>query len=214
MRVVSRIASRLVALTAVAFLAVAAQTARADIAVDFVSVTGSGPFTWTYDATLAPRSEVEAPPVLPRPANTLNFFTIYDFNGFTGVETHPMGWAFSSALVGLTPAGQAPADSPAVLNLTWSYVGPPTEIEGSLTTTTDLGLFTAESIYGNPTSVVTAAASERQIGAADTEALEVDANNSSLTLGPGTPEPMSLTLLCIGAPVLGAYVLRRRMARA
>src|SRR6266478_3015830 len=171
MRVVSRIASRLVTLTALAILAVAVQAARADIAVDFVSVTGSGPFTWTYDATLQPGSEVTVAPI-PAPANTSNFFTIYDFAGFTGVQTHPVGWAFSTALVGQTPAGTAPSDSPTVLNLTWTYVGPPAENEGSPTTATDLGLFTAGSVYGQITFISTAAATQKHPGG--NEALELE----------------------------------------
>src|SRR6266700_6148693 len=118
MRVVSRIASRLVTLTALAFLAVAVQAARADIAVDFVSVTGSGPFTWTYDATLQPGSEVTVAPI-PAPANTSNFFTIYDFAGFTGVQTHPAGWAFSRPPVARTQAVTAQSAPPTVLTLIW-----------------------------------------------------------------------------------------------
>jgi len=93
-------------------------------------------------------------------------------------------------------------------------VGPPAENEGSPTTATDLGLFTAGSIYGQITFISTAAATQKHPGGNEALELELDANNLSTTLGPAVPEPMSLTLLGIGAPLMGAYLLRRRMTRA
>ena len=55
---------------------------------------------------------------------------------------------------------------------------------------------------------------DRAIADGDTETAEPDANNISSVVGPAAPEPMTLTLLGIGAPLIGGYLLRRRMTRA
>src|SRR5437870_10784440 len=172
-----RLVRNLVTLTAVMALAVATQTARADIAVSFVSVTGSGPFTWTYSAALQPSSEVTSTPI-PNPDNTTNFFTIYDFQGFTGTHSEPAGWTFTTALVGPTPATTSPSDSATVPNLTWTYTAV-TENEGSPSAQTPLGTFSAGSIYGQIATLrlpYAAATQSAPTAGGDSETDEPDAN--------------------------------------
>jgi hypothetical protein len=68
---------------------------------------------------------------LDQRVTTGDFFTIYDFGSFTaGSNLQPLGWTFSSALTGITPALVLPTDNPALLNLTWTYTGT-TEINGA-----------------------------------------------------------------------------------
>ena len=98
--------------------------------VDFTGFNPSGGgFTWDYDATVTAAHEVQ----------TGDFFTIYDFGGFTGTTSEPAGWTFGSANSGVTPAFQTPADDPGLPNLTWTYAG--TTLFGFL------GTFSAESLY-------------------------------------------------------------------
>src|SRR5712691_2646935 len=97
-------------------LAMGGGAARADIIPSLVtgSPTGSGPYTYTYDANLTLQQRLVSG----------NFFTIYDFAGFTGTHSQPLNWMFSSALIGTTPSTVLPVDSGAQPNLTWTYTGP------------------------------------------------------------------------------------------
>ena len=47
-----------------------------------------------------------------------DYFTIYDFMGFTGIHTEPAGWTFISQIVGPTDDNLIRIDGPTV-NLTW-----------------------------------------------------------------------------------------------
>src|SRR5438552_2623385 len=47
----------------------------------------AGGFTWTYDAILHSEQKVQ----------TGDFFTIYDFFGYTGVHSEPAGWSLTAA---------------------------------------------------------------------------------------------------------------------
>src|SRR5262245_1628417 len=77
----------------------------------------AGGFTWSYDATHSNGQLRADDPAL---------ITIYDFKGYiAGTAFAPLGWSFSSAGLGVTPADLAPIetlfDDPAVPNLTWTY---------------------------------------------------------------------------------------------
>jgi hypothetical protein len=89
--------------------------AYADVIPTLSSIVPSGgDFTWNYSANVTVDQRVEHD----------DFFTIYDFGNFVaGSNTQPTGWMFSSALVGRTPALVLPHDDPAILNLTWTYIG-------------------------------------------------------------------------------------------
>jgi len=98
----------------VAFSAVTLAT-YADVIPSLSSITPSGSdFTWNYSANVTLNQRVEHD----------DFFTIYDFGNFVpGSNTQPVGWVFSSALLGRTPQFVLPHDDPGILNLTWTYIG-------------------------------------------------------------------------------------------
>src|SRR5437016_4627871 len=100
----------------------------------FVSVTGAGPFVWTYSVSEDAAGRVTSTNIVsgggPGPTTPTDtpegaiadYFTIYDFVGFTGAHTEPVGWGFESLLVGATNEALAPAavdDDPNIPNLTW-----------------------------------------------------------------------------------------------
>ena len=96
-------------------------------------ITGSGPYVWTYDLSLASDQNVNsgtAPTVNPVPRNILGaggFFTIYDFAGYvSGSCTGPTGWTCTAQDLGFTPSDVLPNDSAAIVNLTWAYTSGPT----------------------------------------------------------------------------------------
>jgi len=101
-------------LSLVAFSAMTFAT-YADVIPLLSSITPSGSdFTWNYSASVTVDQRVEHG----------DYFTIYDFGNFAlGSNTQPVGWVFSSALVGVTPPLVLPFDDPSILNLTWTYIG-------------------------------------------------------------------------------------------
>jgi len=105
--------------------------AYADVIPTLSSIIGSGgDFTWNYSANVTVDQRVEHG----------DFFTIYDFGTFvSGSNTQPTDWMFSSALLGRTPPLVSPHDDPAILNLTWTYIGK-TPIIGPA----DLGIFSVD----------------------------------------------------------------------
>src|SRR4051794_33533352 len=112
---------------------------RADIlpTLDALPSAVSGGYLWQYDAVLAKGQFLKSG----------DFFTIFDFNGYVpGSGTAPnANWAFISLPTGWLPSGLTGiTDSASIPNLTWEYIGSPTG-QGS----TDLGLFTAKSIFGD-----------------------------------------------------------------
>jgi hypothetical protein len=105
--------------------------AYADVIPTLSSVIPNGSdFTWNYSANVTVDQRVEHG----------DFFTIYDFGTFvSGSNTQPTDWMFSSALLGRTPPLVSPHDDPAILNLTWTYIGK-TPIIGPA----DLGIFSVD----------------------------------------------------------------------
>ena len=92
-------------------------TARADIIPTLSPVPPAaavGGFTWNYAANVTVDQMVQAG----------DFFTIYDFGAFTAASNlQPVGWTFSSSLLGTNPSLVIPADNASLLNLTWTYTG-------------------------------------------------------------------------------------------
>jgi len=177
--------------------------ARADIIpqLEFTSPSPvPGRFLWAYDATLTAQQFLKSG----------DFFTVYDFAGLIPLSnSQPVNWVFSSANLGLTPGGLTVVDSPALPNLTWMYTGPDTS-NGP----TDLGIFSAKSIYEAETLVSYGALGHKwDIGPngprLDHGTLTM---NKGTVIGPVVPEPCSMALLGLGAAPL--LRLRRRNRKA
>jgi len=100
-------------------LSLGAVSAKAGtIIVTFQGTAPSGPNTqFFYDAVLAQG-------VAPTQVQTGDFFTIYDFQGYTGSHAEPAGWTLTAQNVGVTPTGLLVPDAPTIVNLTWTYSGP------------------------------------------------------------------------------------------
>jgi hypothetical protein len=174
--------------------------AMANIIPTSVHISGTGPYTWTYDLQLSKDQNVNsgfAPTSNPVPHVNLNFagfLTVYDFAGYVGGScSGPAGWACTAQDLGFTPDDVLPTDNPNIVNITWAYTSGPTllgEPSGI-----DLGLFSAQSIYKNPTLVSYGSRGIANIG----PQVGTIADNVGNTQGPTpTPEPATLVLLGSG----------------
>jgi hypothetical protein len=182
----------------------AASSLQAAITVQFISITGAGPYTWTYQADLSadananpgpvPADSTPAGPTTPSGAYA-DYFTIYDFNGYTGVHSEPGGWTLKVNNVGSTPVDVLPLDSPGQTNLTWYRTG------ASIPGPAALGSFTAQSVYN--VIVRDSQASSSTIKGANTT--ESSVGGVSV---PNVPEPATMGLM--GSALLGLGLLARR----
>lgn len=139
--------------------------------------------------------------------HTGDYFTVYDFDGLQeGSNMQPEGFAFSSNLVGVTPAGTLPVDDPAISNVTWTYTGPDTVVGQ-----TGLGNFMVVSTYDTTTEGVFAAFSHREIdGQPNANITEADVPVPVATEVPQVPEPTSFALLGVGLSLAFMLSLYRR----
>jgi hypothetical protein len=179
-------------------LTVGAGGARADIVPKLVgspTVDGSN-FTWTYDAIL--RSDQYLVPG--------NFFTIYDFAGYTGVHSQPVGWSLFAENSSTPPPFTIPPDNAGIINLRWVWEGPGNIVPPTPGQDFDLGDFTADSTF-----------SQEGLTAFASAGVDSDTNtvigNAGWAVTPVVPEPCTMALLGLGGlPLLGG--LRRRSRKA
>jgi hypothetical protein len=183
---------------AIGLLAVGAGGARADIVPKLVgspTVDGSN-FTWTYDAIL--RSDQYLVPG--------NFFTIYDFAGYTGVHSQPVGWSLFAENSSTPPPFTIPPDNAGIINLRWVWNGPGDIVPPAAGQDVDLGDFTADSTF-----------SQKGLTAFASEGIDNSTNtvigNAGWAVTPVVPEPCTMALLGLGGlPLLGG--LRRRSRKS
>jgi hypothetical protein len=189
---------RLAVLLAAAGAALALPAPRAGaaaIAVYDGTEPSSGGHTWTYRVSL-PQGVRVAPG---------DFLTIFDFGGFTGVQSAPSNWTYVGALEGPVPALIAvPEDDPAKTNLAWRYDGP-SAIIGSAQ---DLGDFRAESTATLPINSWFASESTRNDGGLLDGTPISNLAVIPVPLAPeiGIPEPTTIGLLAAAS----VMTLRRR----
>ena len=189
--------------------------ARANIIPTGTTISGTGPFTWTYAFQLSQDQNADSglpPAANPVPHNNVafgSFLTIFDFAGYvTGTCSGPVGWTCMAQNTGFTPDDVSPFDNPGVVNLTWTYTSGPTLLgqPGGLA----LGLFSAVSTSNFPILVSYAARGVANAGSAvGTIADNVGQTQGPLSLGQDEVVPEPITLLSIGIGLAAICVVRR-----
>ena len=188
-----------VAIVGLSTLLGATQSAQAGFNVVLDSVSGTGPYTFNYTATIATGDSIVAG----------NFFRVYDFFGYVpGSITAPADWVASTALSNPTPPPNVLVplgDDPAVPNLIWTYTG-----NAALIGPTTILNFTAQ-------STLNFLGFEKNYVGRATQAGGTSAGQPVDTVGnvrvPGVPEPASMISTGLVVLVLGSvYGFRRRRA--
>lgn len=147
-----------------------------------------------------------------------DYFSLIDFNGYVGLLASTLGpdWVYSDPFTTPPPPNQAFADSGAIRNPLFTYVGSTFQVDPSGQTI--LGTFTLRSTnYIGPANNITYASQDHYNDLNDPGNVFGQngtlQGNSGRTTGPGAtsvPEPGSLALVLPGLLPLGFVLLRRR----
>lgn len=181
-------------------LAGSAMATTFDIVPEPVSGTPTpeGPnWRWTYTAQLHPLQRIEAG----------DWFTIYDFNGFTGVHSEPAGWVFTSSNIGVTPSDVIPVDNPTIPNLTWTWTGSTIIPTGQSFT---LGQFSAVSMFNTPVLANFVSRGTKDVPGLPADGTKI--SNVGMVAVPVStiPEPTTMTLTGLGLMAVALYTLQQR----
>lgn len=186
-------------------LLAAAGTANASIIPTLTappSATGSGDFSWIYDATLASDQALLSG----------NYFTIYDFAGYTGFGAIPASWTVSTALLGQTPALVNPVDDPTIINVTFTWTGAPVNWTAPYSEV-ELGNFELFSTY-DKASTFGSFASLGTKNNGPSRGTDIGTVGSLTVPSPGgnvvVPEPATWALLVAGFTLVGTAMRRRK----
>jgi hypothetical protein len=182
--------------------------ASADIIVTLNSgpVVNGGDFNWTYTATL-------------KSGSTLmngDFFTIYDVGGFgPGVPiANPVilpasNWSSSIQFLGINGFSTAPADSPTIFNVTYTFTG-----GSSVVAASDTILGGGAGAFGYTSSSNTSFTGAFSATSHITSGSALAGNTSSVTVaGSPTQIPEPSTTLLSGVGLIAVSLLLRRSCR-
>lgn len=170
------------------------------------TATGGGDFSWMYDATLASDQALLSG----------NYFTIYDFDGYTGYGAIPADWTVTTALLGDTPFWVNPIDDPSILNVTFTWTGPAVNwtspyMEVELGTFELFSTYNQGSLIGSYSSLGT----RNQGPSRGTDIASVGSVTTPLEGGNVVvPEPATWALLIAGFGMVGTAMRRRKVALA
>ena len=178
-------------------LCVAISIGKADLIPSLIGTSPAGPnTTWSYSIDV-PAGYTAQPG---------DFFTIYDFGSIVpSSNSQPINWTFSMSFTGIDPAMVNAPDNPSILNLTWTYTGPP--IDGSSPDALGIGPFQVTTKSSTVANSFFAAQGTLAIGPDAGSKGE----NVGQVLGPAVPEPSSfLLIIAFGTVGLINRFLRRQ----
>jgi hypothetical protein len=192
------------ALGLLALLFWAAPSHASTIQITLQDVTGGpGAWNWNYEFSLTDESRLDGPGGNPVTA------VIYDFRGFTGVESSPANWTFQTPppLTGPYPFAQMPADDATIENMVWRYTGPElTNLSGA---PISLGIFSVQSTFSDVNFVNGFYSTEDTRRTSVNPDIWTEGGHTAQLPVPGVPEPASMLLLGLGLIALGARARRR-----
>jgi len=201
-RTPARIPAVLAAL--VAALAVA-QGARAELipsSPPVITPNGSGGWTFPYDLKVLGTSQVQVG----------DYAVFYDIQGYiAGTASAPAGWTATTPATGPTPVSISPTDT-ALPNIVYTYTGGGVISPGG--TTVSIAGFSYQSTFGDTTTADFASQTHLDPDVKHPTGRKVGNITQVDVPAPGgnndSPEPATLLLVGLGAPLAGAFALLRR----